>query len=523
MKYSFNKTILFLCLAIIVVAAPVPAKEKKGELGDIKTFINTNMKRFSVPGASVLVVKNGKVILSEGFGYRDLEKKMPVDRETVFAIGSCTKAFTAYAACLLAQEGKLELDKPLRNYYPDLMLSDPYITENVTMRDLLSHRTGFPGHDLIWYHSNASREDIINKLRYLKFAHGFREKFLYSNPMFILAGEVIARVSGKSWDENIRQNIFIPLGMNNSSTTVEEYERTPNHATGYKADPMSTDTIPDNLFSLPLTKTDYKSTNINTAGAAGSINSNIVDMEKWLSLQMNDGKFNGKEMIKKEMILDMHSPQIPTGGTYDVSSHFTPASYCLGWGEMTYRGNYMVQHAGGIDGFSSFVTFMPKQKIGIIILTNKDSTHFHSMLASEIYDRLLGIPDNHWSDKLFNDFNAYLPLKKAALEEEEKNRVTETKPSHPMVDYAGIYRHPAYGDLIVKYEGPGLTVQTNDMKTDLKHYHYDVFRAWSGKPLDPLDFKITFTMNEKGEIAKASVPFEPSVDAIEFVKVMEKK
>lgn len=522
MRYSFKKAFLFLFLAIITMAAPTPAKEKKGDLGNIKTFINTNMKRFNVPGASVLVVKDGKVLMSEGFGYRDVEKKLPVTPETLFAIGSCTKAFTAYSACLLAQEGKLDLDKPLRNYYPNLLMDDPYITEHITMRDLLCHRTGFPGHDLIWYHSKASREDIVNDLKYLKFAHGFREKFHYSNPMFILAGEVIAKVSGKSWDDYIRQNIFIPLGMNNSSTTAEEYEKTPNHATGYKADPMSTDTIPDSLYSLPLTKTDYKATNINTAGAAGSINSNIIDMAKWLSLQMNEGKFKGKEMMKKELFLQMHSPQMPTGGLYEAQSPFTPADYCLGWGEMTYRGKYIVQHSGGIDGFASFVTFMPGEKIGIIILTNKDSTHFHSMLASEMYDRLLGLPDNHWSDKLFKGMNSSLPLKKAALEEEEKNRVKGTQPSHPMEDYAGIYRHPAYGDLIVKYEGGGLTVQINDMKTALSHYHYDVFRAWSGKPLDPLDFKITFTINEKGEIVKANVPFEPSIDAIEFVKVVEK-
>ena len=522
MKYSFKKTILFLFLAIIAVAAPAPAKEKKKDLGDIKSFINTNMKRFNVPGASVLVVKDGKVILSEGFGYRDVEKKLPVDRETLFAIGSCSKAFTAYAACLLAQEGKLDLDKPLRDYYPDLLLSDPYITENVTMRDLLCHRTGFPGHDLIWYHSKANRKDIVNKLRYLEFAHGFREKYHYSNPMFILAGEVIANVSGGSWDEYIRQNIFSPLSMISSNTTAEEYNSSSNHATGYKVDVMSTDIIPDSLYSLPLTKTDYKATNINAAGAAGSINSNIVDMERWLSLQMNAGKYNGKEMMKKEIFLKMQSPQMPTGGDYDVTSPFTPASYCLGWGALTYRGKYVVQHAGGIDGFASFVTFMPKEKIGIIILTNMDSTHFHSMLAGEIYDRLLGMPDYHWSDKVFNGMNAALPLKKAAMEEEEKNRVKGTQPSHPMEDYSGVYIHPAYGELKVEFDGNKLTSVINDIVTPMQHFHYDVFRAWSGKPLDPMDFKITFTMNEKGEIDKASIPLEPSVAEIEFVKVIKK-
>lgn len=522
MKYSFKKTFLFLFLAIIAVAAPAPAKEKKGDLGDIKTFISSNMKRFNVPGASVLVVKDGKVILSEGFGYRDVEKKLPVDRETLFAIGSCSKAFTAYAACLLAQEGKLDLDKPLKNYYPDLQLSDPYIAANITMRDLLCHRTGFPGHDLIWYHSKASREDIVKNLKHLKFAHGFREKFHYCNPMFILAGEVIAKVSGGSWDEYIRRNILTPLGMISSNTTVEEYNNSPNHATGYKMNPMTTDVIPDNMFSLPLEKTDYKATNINTAGAAGSINSNIVDMEKWLSMQMNAGKYNGKEMMKKEIFLQMHSPQMPTGGDYDVSSPFTPADYCLGWGEMTYQGKYMVQHSGGIDGFASFVTFMPKEKIGIIILTNMDSTHFHTMLASEMYDRLLGIPDNQWSDKVFKGMNAALPLKKAALEEEEKNRKKDTTPSHPLEDYAGVYRHPAYGDLTIEFNGKKLISRINDMVTPMQHYHYDVFRAWSGKPLDPMDLKITFKMNDKGEIDKACLPLEPSLAEIEFVKVVEK-
>ena len=456
--------------------------------------------------------------MSEGFGYRDIEKKLSVTKDTLFPIGSCTKAFTAFSACLLVERGKLNLDKPLRNYFPQLLLSDPYITENVTMRDLLCHRTGLPPHNLVWYYTDFTRDEIVNKLRFLDFSCGFREKFQYCNPMYTLAGRIIGEISGGTWEEFVQKNIFDPLDMKYSNFTPEAYEKSPNHAVGYCLDKESADKIPKDIFTLPLKKTDYEATNIQAAGPCGSINSNVIDMEKWLRLQLNEGCIKKKRLMKRALFLQMHSPQMPTGEVFVKGLGITPASYCLGWGSFSYRGYYVVQHTGGIDGFSSIVSFMPDKNTGIVILTNMNSTKFTSAVVHKVYDRFLKLPKKDWVKQYLYVENVILQLKKRQLKKENDNRKKNTKPTLPIEGYTGTYQHPAFEKCTVELEGISLKLKTLNREIPLKHYHYDTFRAWSGNPLDDYDFKVTFNINEKGEVESLDVLFAPGTDPVKYIK-----
>ena len=313
------------------------------------------MRDWKVQGMAVAIVHKNKVILSRGFGYRNVAENLPVTEETLFAIGSCTKAFTAAGVCLLQEDGTVDLDKPIRDYMSEFKLFDDYVSQNMSPRDLLCHRSGLPRHDIMWYGSPATRRELFARFRYLEPSQPFRTTYQYQNLMFMTAGVLIEDVSKLSWEEFTRNRILNPLDMNSTNFSINDMQKANDYSTGYAEPGGMVSPIP------------YM--NIDAVGPAGSINSNVKDMSKWLLALINGGKYNGKKILSENTIRQLQTPamvspaQVPL--QYDESFY---NMYGLGWTITSYRGHVRVDHGGNIDGFSASTCFMPRDSIGVVVL-----------------------------------------------------------------------------------------------------------------------------------------------------------
>ncbi len=469
-----------------------------------RQFVEQKMKDWKVPGAAIAVVKDDKVVFSEGFGYRNIEKSLKVTPETVFAIGSATKPFTTASMGLLVNEGRLDWDSPVKNYLPTFKLYDSVATEQSTPRDLASHRTGLSRHDLMWYSSPFTRTEIIDRLQYLEPNQGFRSVWQYQNLMYMVAGFMVGKIAGMSWEAFVRERLFYPLKMENSSFSVDEVQKGLNYATPYKEHES-------NLRSVPFR-------NIDEIGPAGSINSTVVDMVKWISLHLNKGKVAGKPILKEETVSTLHTSHSVCAGLLP-SREMPLCNYGLGWFIEPYRGYEMLHHGGNIDGFSAHTTFMPYEKIGIVILTNKDRSLLPIELAYNIYDRMLGLNEIEWSDRIKNVLK---DMKKALQKTSpEVKKINGTNPSRSLHEYTGTYRHPGYGDLIIESENNELYAHFRSEVIVLSHYHYDTFK-FHFEPFG-LNLLTTFIANIDGHISRYSIPLqvEEGTKPVEFIKIKE--
>lgn len=492
----------FWCLGLGAFAQTDKATAKK--LKGVDKYIEKAMKDWNVPGLAMVIVQDGKVVYSKGYGYRNIAKKLPVTSKTLFAIGSSTKAFTAASVCQLTGDGKLDLDEPIKTYLPDFKLYNDYVTAKMTPRDLLCHRSGLPRHDFVWYGSDYSREKIYQNLHHLEPTQGFREGWQYQNLMFMTAGYLVEKMAGKSWEKVIEQRIFKPLGMNSSNLSVNKMKLASDRAIGY-------DEEDEKLKVLP-----YR--NIDAVGPAGSINSSLDDMAKWLMVQLNEGKYKDKEIFSAGMLNQMHSPQsVVPGKASKYSSHVT---YGLGWFINTYRGQLMVSHGGNIDGFSAMVGLMPLKKTGIVILTNKNATPITRIVRNKVFDQLAGLSEVDWNKKGLKKYKEFLESQKKAKKVKKKeNRITGTKPSHKLKDYAGKFNHPAYGKMLFTLKDNKLRLRFHSFDVVLKHYHYDVFEV-AESTLKGV--KLVFATNAQGKIHQVSSELQSGVDPIEFKRVIEK-
>jgi CubicO group peptidase (beta-lactamase class C family) len=506
-------TIVFFTLSLLTeLINPAPAAPKKsGETVDFTGFspwVEKQMKDHDVPGLAIAVVKDGKIVFARGFGYRNVKEKLPVTPDTLFPIGSCTKAFTATLLGILADEGKLDWDSRIRDYLPEFKLKDPVTDNLVTPLDLLTHRTGVARHDYSLYNAPASREELVKRLRYLDSSKSFRSGFQYNNFMYVTAGYMAGRIAGTTWEDLVQKKILDPLGMKTSNFSVEKLKKMKDYA-------------------LPYTKMDNKLQeipfrNIDAVGPAGSINSSIDEMAQWLLLNLNKGKWGDTRLVSGKTMAMIHSPQVAVGGTLPEDEERFYSFYGMGWFITAYRGHVQVTHDGGIDGFLADMTLLPRDNGGMVILTNSDSGDPCSLIiANNIYDRLLGLTPIPWSKRYKEKEEKYKLEKEKQKKKADAGRKTGTVPSHPLGDYAGEYEHPGYGVLTVKKDGDGLTVIFNGIRYNVEHYHYDNFRL-SYKQFDR-DFKASFHTGKKGEIDKIFIPFQTGVKDIEFTRKEPKK
>ncbi|MGH2346694.1 MAG: serine hydrolase domain-containing protein, partial [Chloroflexota bacterium] len=344
-------------------------------------FVESVRTDWHVPGLAVAIVKDGAVILAQGFGRRDLEKDLPVGTDTLFAIGSCSKAFTTAALAMLADEGKLDWDAPVRTYLPAFQLYDQFATERMTPRDLVTHRSGLPRHDFMWYGAPFTRKELVNRLRYLQPNKDFRAVWQYQNLMYLTAGYLVEVISGVSWEEFVKERIFAPLGMTRTNTSVEVSRLDADAALPYKEEDGKVELLPFR--------------NIDMMGPAGSINAPIGELAPWMLLHLNNGKWGERQVVSAGQLAQLHSPQMvmPGPGKHEEMPH---ASYAMGWCVQPYRGRNFLHHTGGIDGFSALVTFMPGENLGVAVLTNLNSSPAHMIVALNAYDRLLGLDQVDW-------------------------------------------------------------------------------------------------------------------------------
>jgi CubicO group peptidase (beta-lactamase class C family) len=505
-----RKLVLFLSALLFFVCsiAQPPADPR---LKGLDTFALRLLKEWDAPGVTIAVVEKNKVIYSGGFGYRDYEKKLPVTENTLFAIGSCTKAFTSSILGMLEKEGKVSLDKPVRDYLPELVFKNDYTNKHATLRDMMCHRTGLPRHDYSWYGSTASRNELLARVQYQEPSFELREKYQYNNFMFMAQGLVIEKITGKSWEENMRERIFKPLGMGKTNMSVIEMEKSADRSLAYSSTNNKIKAIP------------YR--NIDAIGPAGSINSCAKDMANWLITWINDGKFNGKEIIppsyRGQAITSQISPGGGLPGTENPDLHMS--GYGLAWGMSSYRGHYRVEHSGGIDGFITSTSFFPSDSIGIFVVTNQGTPT--TSIRNFIADRMLKLSYRPWgktalADKLKADSTAKTTPNKDSI-----NRKPGTKYSRSIEEYTGEYENKGYGIIKIFREKDTTWIDYNEAgkrtKSYLEHYHYDVFRIrQTDETENPKDApKIAFNANTRGNLIEIEMQLEPTVKDILFEKL----
>ncbi|MES1243249.1 MAG: serine hydrolase [Acidobacteriota bacterium] len=483
------------------------ADAARKELEGYDQLVQGMIDAWKVPGLAVAIVKDGEVIYSKGFGFRDREKKLPVTEDTLFAIGSSTKAFTTFVMGTLVDEGRLDWDKPVSEFLPGFKLYDRTATEMMTPRDLVTHRSGLPRHDLSWYNATElSRKELVARLPYMKPTYGLRERFQYNNFMFLTAGYLVEQVTGKSWEDNVRERIFTPLGMNGANFSVEDSQKAADFALPYVEEE-------DESIKLIPFRT------ITNMGPAGSINASVRDMAKWVQVHLSGGKVGDRQIIGAATLADIHSPHMVIDGAVERPELSQP-SYGMGWFIDSYRGHQRVEHGGNIDGFSALVALLPQDGAGLVILTNKNGTGVPELLVRHTIDRLLKLEPINWNgESLARRDVARAEFKKGEARKEEMRR-PGTKPAHKLEEYAGDYFHPAYGTLRVDVQGKGLQVTFNHMTSPLEHWHYE---TWNGvKHIEPPIFedqKLLFETDARGNVVAVKTDFEPTLeDGITFEK-----
>ncbi len=503
-------TFLFAFLSLCMQAQKKQVIDKR--LMGLDTALSKLLKDWNAAGFAVAVVEKDKVIYSKGFGFRDYEGKKPVTANTLFAIGSCTKAFTASLLGILEKEGKFSLSKPVTDYLPTVRFYNNEMNNGITTLDMMSHRTGLPRHDFSWYlFTTSSRDSLVQRMRYLEPSATLREKWQYNNFMYLLQGVVAEKLTGKSWEQNIREAIFRPLGMERSNLSVTDMAKDSDAALGYG---LKNDSV--------IKKLDYF--NLDAMGPAGSINSSVTEMANWVITWINDGKFKGTEILPSGYIKNAISAHMPVSGGYPgtVNPDIHVANYGLGWSLSSYRGHYRVDHGGNIDGFSANTSFFPSDSIGIIVLANQNGSLVPTLARNIITDKLLGLKYINWSGDRKKEIEKAKEVAKDAEGSVQSSKVADTKPSHALKDYAGNFNHPGYGDLEVYQKSDSLFAIVAGKSYWLRHYHYDVFEVKAIDKLEGIDTtsggnRVNFRTGEDGKISSFTITFEPSVKSIEFV------
>src|SRR5881397_2352924 len=469
------------------------------KLAGFDAFMEKTLKDWNAPGIGVGLVVGDKLVFAKGYGYRDYEKKLPVTPQTMFTIASNTKLFTAVAAGMLVEEGKLTWDRPIRESVPTIEFYDSFLNNTVKLRDMLENRTGNKRHDSIWYKSDYSTKELFQRLKYLEPKEQPRQIFLYNNMMYAAAGYSIELQSGKSWKDFVREKILQPLEMNHTVYSITDMLKQPDYGVPFteKRDSME-------LYKIPY----YEDTD--GLAAAGAIISNIEDMSHWLIALMNNGQYNGKQVLPPKALQATLEPAIALpNAAGQVRGWWEVLNQAYGMGRWTasYRGRFITFHGGDLPGFHSQISFMPNEHIGVIVFVIGNHTApLYNPISYNIYERLLGMDLTPWTDRLLE---IRLKNKKAGMEARSKagfGRVADTKPSHPLADYVGEYEHPAYGILKIGMKDNALQFEFHKIKMPLTHFHYDRFDTADDE--EDGKWSVNFSTNPQGDIDRATMSLD---------------
>ncbi len=469
----------------------------------LERFITEQLAAWEAPGCAVAAVRNGKVELAGGWGLRDREAGLPVTRDTLFAIGSTTKAFTATTVGALVDEGLLEWDRPLRDYVPEVRLDDPFVSDRLTITDLLSHRSGLPRHDLTWVgQPGRSRAEIVRALRFLPLSKDLRQQFQYCNLGYVVAGHVVEALSGVPWEDFTRRRLLEPLGMRRTNLSVDEMLADDDHATAY----TRRDGVVVHVPQRPLP----------AIAPAGAINSSAADMARWLLVQLAGGQLDGTTVMSPATAKLQRTPHMVIPGFGEVPG-LSAYAYGLGWLNGRYREHEIAMHDGGIDGFTTHCMLLPDDGIGVVVLTNTSAAMMHLTVACRVLDELLGAEPLDVFGYLKPRFDAALA---GAREAKAARRVVAgAGPAHPLARYAGQYEHPGYGTITITLGGGVLEPSLGTMTLSLAHRHYETFDLeWHEAGDQPVVYPLTFLSDPDGDVNAFTVRFEPLVEPLRFGK-----
>jgi CubicO group peptidase (beta-lactamase class C family) len=521
-----------LVLVLLVLALAVPAHAQSAPLEGFDAYVERTMKTFNVPGVAVAIVKDGKVVHAKGYGVRKVGEAARVDERTLFGIASNTKAFTTAALAMLAEEGKLSWDDPVVSHLPEFQMHDPYVTREMRIRDLVTHRSGLglgAGDLLVFPETTYTRDEIVRRIRHLRPVSSFRTKYDYDNLLYLVAGQIIPAVTGKSWDDFVRERILVPLGMTDTATTIAALHGGTNVAAPHSV-------VDGSLRAI-------RAQGIDNAGPAASINSSVADLAKWMIVQLDAGSLTslkpGSEarLFSAASSREMWTPQTilpladPPPGFEAMRSNF--AAYGLGWVLNEYHGHKVASHTGGLSGYVSKTTLIPGMKIGVVVLTNQEEGAAFQAISLRAIDAMLGRPETDWVALYAERRRKQVADAEASVGEAGAKRAASSKPSLPIEKYAGVYRDPWRDDVTIALESGKLVMRfprTELLVGDLEHWQYDTFVArWRDRSLHA-DAYVTFSLKPDGTIDEMKMlPVSPLTDFsfdfqdLLFRPVVEKK
>jgi CubicO group peptidase (beta-lactamase class C family) len=489
---------LFILLLLCLMVQPAKAQQKKSsiDLAKLDAYYEEALQKWNVPGMAIAIVKDDSVIFAKGYGVQSIKTGGNVDANTIFGIASNSKAYTSAALAILIDQGKLNWEDKVTQYLPYLKLYSPWVTENLTIEDLLSHRVGlktFSG-DLLWYNTNYSRKEILERARYLEPAYGFRDGYGYSNLMFIAAGEVIEAVSGKTWENFIKENFFQPLGMNRSYTSVNELKGKQNIATPHGSDEQG------KPYATSLTAWD-------SWNPAAGIFTSVDQQAQWMRLQLNRGSYKGKRIFSEKASHNMWSahnslPVSRQAETTIPSTHFSATG--LGWFLNDYQGRKIISHGGGHEGMNSRTVLVPEEGLGIVILTNSMSG-IMSPLANYTLDQFFNIQDGRdWSQFALENIAKSRKAQQEAAAKAPKDKRKKSQPTMDLTAYTGTYTSQLYGDASVTIQNGKLVLQLAPAPTlggILSHWQHDIFELdWKNNYALLTPTRVRFLIGEDGKI-----------------------
>ncbi len=492
-------------VALLLASAPggtprLAAQTADVDWGAVAERIERIRKEWPTPGLAVAVVADDSVVFARGYGVRRLGESDPVGVHTRFAVASNTKAFTAALIAQLVEEGILSLDDRVVDHLPGFRMHDPWITGEIRIRDLLTHRSGLPtfGGDHLWIGQRLPRDEIVRRIRWLEPAGPFRASFHYQNLMYLVAGQVAAAATGKSWDALMRERILGPLGMTESSTSVRDLAGLDDVAQAHE------------VVGGELRVVDYD--DVDGVAPAAALNSNVLDMARWMRANLNGGELDGTRVLSERGARAMQSIQYPLGvspwAERELGQRFS--GYGLGWFIGEYRGRKAVSHSGGLTGMISLQTMLPEEGIGVVVLTNFAPDAPTRAITNEILDALLGETPRDWN-AVYREFAEQAARRKADAEEALRgSRTAGTTPTLPLAAYAGTYADELSGPATVRLEDGHLVFDYNPRHLgDLEHWHHDVFRVHWRHPIfdmEPETF-LQFELGLDGEVSKLTVTF----------------
>jgi CubicO group peptidase (beta-lactamase class C family) len=436
-------------------------------------LIEASQKSWNVPGVAVVIVHQGKTIHLKGYGVRELNQPDLITEQTLFPLGSCTKAFTSLLISQLADEGKLGWDVPVREFLPDFQLIDPVATERTTFRDLMSHRTGVDSHDLMWFHSSRSLKELVSSLRYLPMSRPFRQEMHYQTLGVVAAGMALEKAGLSSWEKLLQSQILDPLEMKRSGSQTAQALKDKDHAIGYRAGKNKA------LEAVPW----YHHAEPNPSG---SMYSSAVDLGTWMKFQLGDGTWKGARIISELSLREMQTPQLVQRLTDRARMQYPKSNftlYGLGWVVQDYRGEVTVAHTGISDGFRAQIAMLPEKGFGVAVMSNLHGTRMNLSLINQLIDQFLKVEPFGWDDYYQNLEKVNREDNQIRIRQLERTKKKESPPRFPLSAYAGTYEDPAYGTAEIIFDKGTLNLKWNGHVGTLEPYQNEMFILRSEEPL----------------------------------------